>query len=53
MKYLIAFSFIIILCNNINLIDAHGRLWDPVARPTAWRLDSYYPKYFNDNVSLK
>ena len=36
--------------NFLTLITAHGRLKEPAARSTAWRVDSSYPAYYNDHV---
>ena len=52
MKLIFTLALFIFL-NCTNLIDAHGRLWDPASRSTAWRVDPSYPAYFNDMVSLK
>ena len=42
-----------LLFNFLTLITAHGRLRDPAARSTAWRVDSSYPAYHNDHVCFK
>ena len=42
-----------LLLNFLTLIAAHGRLRDPAARSTAWRIDKSYPAYYNDHVCSK
>ena len=41
---------LIFFFNVLTLITAHGRLREPAARSTAWRVDSSYPAYYNDHV---
>ena len=31
------------------LVSGHGRLWDPVARASAWRKGFHTPTNYNDN----
>jgi hypothetical protein len=40
--------FLTVLAYYIYVIDAHGLLYDPAARSSAWRFDSKYNAYYND-----
>jgi hypothetical protein len=42
---------IILLFLNIKLSIEHGYLIEPAARSSAWRVDTRFPKYFNDMVN--
>ena len=50
MKFLFTL-FLLVLYNCLSRTDAHGRLWEPAARSTAWRVDSSFPIYYNDQVN--
>lgn len=43
------YSIFIIFLVKITLINCHARLLDPPARSSAWRYDSRFPAYYNDN----
>ncbi len=45
-----SFLFFIFLSNYFEYVNAHGRLFDPVARSSAWRKDKSFPAYYNDMV---
>ena len=42
-------ALIFFLLIKLVLVNSHGRLLDPPARSSAWRYDSRFPAFFNDN----
>jgi hypothetical protein len=42
--FLLSLSFLLIL----HYVSSHGRLLDPIARTSAWRIDKRFKKNFND-----
>ena len=43
-------SFVFLLFCHFKVSNTHGKLLDPRARSSAWRLDPSFPVYHNDNV---
>ncbi len=42
------FALLFILCLHLDGSQGHGRLLEPIARTSAWRIDDRFEKNFND-----
>lgn len=48
MNYFLVFTLVI--CGSLRQASGHGRMMDPVARSSAWRLGFNLPKNYDDNA---